>query len=50
MAVNISAMEFRHDNFLETVFAILEETGLDPKSTVRKPGNARRLRENRECL
>jgi diguanylate cyclase (GGDEF)-like protein/PAS domain S-box-containing protein len=32
MAVNISAMEFRHDNFLETVFAILEETGLDPKS------------------
>jgi len=32
MAVNISAMEFRHDNFLESVFAILGETGLDPKS------------------
>jgi diguanylate cyclase (GGDEF)-like protein/PAS domain S-box-containing protein len=32
MAVNISAMEFRHDNFLESVFAILGETGLGPKS------------------
>jgi diguanylate cyclase (GGDEF)-like protein/PAS domain S-box-containing protein len=32
MAVNISAMEFRHDDFLESVFAILGETGLDPKS------------------
>jgi diguanylate cyclase (GGDEF)-like protein/PAS domain S-box-containing protein len=32
MAVNISAMEFRHENFLESVFAILGETGLDPKS------------------
>ena len=31
MAVNISAMEFRDENFLEGVFAILEETGLDPK-------------------
>ena len=31
MAVNISAMEFREDNFLESVFAILSETGLDPK-------------------
>jgi diguanylate cyclase (GGDEF)-like protein/PAS domain S-box-containing protein len=30
MAVNISAMEFRSENFLEGVFAILEETGLDP--------------------
>jgi diguanylate cyclase (GGDEF)-like protein/PAS domain S-box-containing protein len=30
MAVNISAMEFRDDNFLESVFAILEETQLDP--------------------
>jgi len=32
MAVNISAMEFRDDNFLESVFAILRETGLDPRS------------------
>ncbi len=32
MAVNISAMEFRDDNFHEGVFAILEETGLDPGS------------------
>ena len=32
MAVNISAMEFRDENFLEGVFAILEETGLDPGS------------------
>jgi EAL domain-containing protein (putative c-di-GMP-specific phosphodiesterase class I) len=32
MAVNISAMEFRDDNFLESVFAALRETGLDPKS------------------
>ena len=30
MAVNVSAMEFRDENFLEGVFAILEETGLDP--------------------
>jgi len=30
MAVNISAMEFRDDNFLNGVFAILEETRLDP--------------------
>jgi diguanylate cyclase (GGDEF)-like protein/PAS domain S-box-containing protein len=30
MAVNISAMEFRDENFLESVFAILEETRLDP--------------------
>ena len=32
MAVNISAMEFRDDNFLENVFAILRETGFDPGS------------------
>jgi diguanylate cyclase (GGDEF)-like protein/PAS domain S-box-containing protein len=31
MAVNISAMEFRGENFLEGLFAILEDTGLDPK-------------------
>ncbi len=30
MAVNISAMEFREDNFLGSIFAILSETGLDP--------------------
>jgi len=32
MAVNISAMEFRDENFLEGVFAILGDTGLDPRS------------------
>jgi len=32
MGVNISAMEFRNENFLEGVFAILKETGLDPTS------------------
>jgi diguanylate cyclase (GGDEF)-like protein len=32
MAVNVSAMEFRGDNFLENVFAILKETRLDPRS------------------
>jgi diguanylate cyclase (GGDEF)-like protein/PAS domain S-box-containing protein len=31
MAVNISAVEFRHENFLEGIFSILEETGMDPK-------------------
>ena len=31
MAVNISAMQFRDENFLQGVFAILKETGLDPK-------------------
>jgi diguanylate cyclase (GGDEF)-like protein len=31
MAVNISAMEFRDDNFLPGVFAALEDSGLDPK-------------------
>jgi len=29
--VNISSMEFRDDNFLESVFATLKDTGLDPK-------------------
>ena len=32
MAVNTSAMEFRDENFLERVFAILKDTGLDPRS------------------
>jgi diguanylate cyclase (GGDEF)-like protein/PAS domain S-box-containing protein len=32
MAVNISAMEFRDDHFLAGVFAILKDTGLDPRS------------------
>jgi EAL domain-containing protein (putative c-di-GMP-specific phosphodiesterase class I) len=32
MAVNISSMEFRDDNFLDGVFAILDETGMDPRS------------------
>jgi diguanylate cyclase (GGDEF)-like protein/PAS domain S-box-containing protein len=32
MAVNISSMEFRDDNFLENVFSVLKETGLDPRS------------------
>jgi diguanylate cyclase (GGDEF)-like protein/PAS domain S-box-containing protein len=31
MAVNVSAMDFRDDNFLERVFAVLSETGLDPQ-------------------
>jgi EAL domain-containing protein (putative c-di-GMP-specific phosphodiesterase class I) len=31
VAVNISAMEFRSEQFLEGVFEILAETGLDPK-------------------
>jgi diguanylate cyclase (GGDEF)-like protein/PAS domain S-box-containing protein len=31
IAVNISAMEFRNDRFLEGVFTVLEETGLDPR-------------------
>jgi len=30
MAVNISSMEFRDDNFLKSVFATLKNTGLDP--------------------
>ena len=32
MAVNVSAMEFRADSFLDRLFAILRETGLDPRS------------------
>jgi diguanylate cyclase (GGDEF)-like protein/PAS domain S-box-containing protein len=32
MAVNISAMEFRDDNFLENVFATLKDTRLDPRA------------------
>ena len=32
IAVNISAVEFRDENFLEGVFGILKDTGLDPKS------------------
>ena len=31
MAVNISAMEFRDEGFLEGLFSVLAETGLDPK-------------------
>jgi len=31
MAVNISAMEFRRENFLAGIFSILEDTGLDPR-------------------
>ena len=32
IAVNVSALEFRDKNFLGGLFAILEETGLDPHS------------------
>jgi diguanylate cyclase (GGDEF)-like protein len=32
IAVNVSAMEFRHENFLDGVCGILGETGLDPRS------------------
>ncbi len=32
IAVNVSAMEFRQDNFLESVFTVLKDTGLDPRS------------------
>jgi diguanylate cyclase (GGDEF)-like protein/PAS domain S-box-containing protein len=32
MAVNISAIEFRDKNFLEGVFTVLKETGLEPGS------------------
>ncbi len=32
MAVNISAAQFRHENFLRTVLDALAETGLDPGS------------------
>jgi diguanylate cyclase (GGDEF)-like protein/PAS domain S-box-containing protein len=32
MAVNISALDFRAETFLESVFAIIDETGIDPRS------------------
>ena len=32
MAVNISSVEFRDDDFLESVFAALKDIGLDPQS------------------
>jgi diguanylate cyclase (GGDEF)-like protein/PAS domain S-box-containing protein len=32
MAVNVSAMQLRQENFLQTVFAILQDTGMDPGS------------------
>jgi diguanylate cyclase (GGDEF)-like protein/PAS domain S-box-containing protein len=32
IAVNVSALEFRNEDFLENLFATLKETGLDPKS------------------
>jgi diguanylate cyclase (GGDEF)-like protein/PAS domain S-box-containing protein len=32
MAVNVSAKEFRDENFLQGLFSILSETGLDPRS------------------
>jgi diguanylate cyclase (GGDEF)-like protein/PAS domain S-box-containing protein len=31
MAVNVSAMQFRNENFLEGLFAILDETGMNPE-------------------
>jgi diguanylate cyclase (GGDEF)-like protein/PAS domain S-box-containing protein len=31
IAVNVSAMEFRDGNFLESLFGILRETGMDPR-------------------
>jgi diguanylate cyclase (GGDEF)-like protein/PAS domain S-box-containing protein len=31
VAVNVSAMEFRAENFLEAVFGVLADTGMDPK-------------------
>ena len=32
IAVNVSAMQFHDENFLEGLFAILSETGMDPRS------------------
>jgi diguanylate cyclase (GGDEF)-like protein/PAS domain S-box-containing protein len=32
MAVNVSAAQFRHENFVRTVVEVLAETGLDPAS------------------
>jgi diguanylate cyclase (GGDEF)-like protein len=34
VAVNVSAMEFRDENFLENLFSTLGDTGVDPKSLV----------------
>jgi EAL domain-containing protein (putative c-di-GMP-specific phosphodiesterase class I) len=34
MAVNVSAIEFRHENFLTNVIQILTETGFDPRALV----------------
>jgi diguanylate cyclase (GGDEF)-like protein/PAS domain S-box-containing protein len=31
MAVNVSAMEFRDENFLQGLFAVLSETGINPR-------------------
>jgi diguanylate cyclase (GGDEF)-like protein/PAS domain S-box-containing protein len=31
ISVNVSAIEFRQENFMENLFAILNETGLDPR-------------------
>jgi EAL domain-containing protein (putative c-di-GMP-specific phosphodiesterase class I) len=31
MAVNVSSVQFRNENFLEDLFAILSKTGMDPK-------------------
>jgi diguanylate cyclase (GGDEF)-like protein/PAS domain S-box-containing protein len=32
VAVNVSAIQFRNESFLEGLFAILKETGMDPRS------------------
>jgi len=32
MAVNVSAVQFRSENFLKDLFAILDDTGMDPRS------------------
>jgi len=32
MAVNVSAMEFRQETFLEGIFATIKDTGMDPRS------------------
>jgi diguanylate cyclase (GGDEF)-like protein/PAS domain S-box-containing protein len=32
IAVNVSAIEFRQENFVDGIFAVLEESGLDPSS------------------
>ncbi len=31
MAVNVSAMQFRNEHFVDDLFSVLQETGLDPK-------------------